>query len=48
MPIRTATAQWEGSVADGDGTIALGSGSFSGPYSWRSRFEQGAAPIPRS
>jgi osmotically inducible protein OsmC len=46
MPKRTATAQWDGSLADGDGTIALASGSFRGPYSWRSRFEQGTGTNP--
>jgi osmotically inducible protein OsmC len=46
MPSRTATAQWKGPVADGDGTVALGSGSFRGPYSWRSRFEQGTGTNP--
>lgn len=46
MPIRTATAQWNGAVADGHGTLALGGGSFRGPYSWRSRFEQGAGTNP--
>jgi osmotically inducible protein OsmC len=46
MPNRTATAHWEGSIGDGDGTIAVGSGSFRGPYSWRSRFEQGTGTNP--
>jgi osmotically inducible protein OsmC len=46
MPTRTATAQWEGPVADGGGNIALGSGAFRGPYSWRSRFEQGTGTNP--
>jgi lipoyl-dependent peroxiredoxin len=46
MPTRSATAQWKGAVADGDGTVALASGSFSGPYSWRSRFEQGTGTNP--
>lgn len=46
MPTRTATAQWNGPVADGDGTVALGSGSFRAPYSWRSRFEQGSGTNP--
>jgi lipoyl-dependent peroxiredoxin len=40
MPTRTATARWNGPVTDGAGTIALGSGSFSAPYSWQSRLEQ--------
>jgi osmotically inducible protein OsmC len=46
MPSRSATAQWKGPVADGDGTVALGSGSFRGPYSWRSRFEQSTGTNP--
>jgi osmotically inducible protein OsmC len=46
MPSRTVTAQWKGPVADGDGTVALGSGSFRGPHSWRSRFEQGTGTNP--
>jgi 3-oxoacyl-[acyl-carrier protein] reductase len=46
MPTRTATAQWKGSVADGDGTIALANGSFRGPYSWRSRFAQDTGTNP--
>jgi osmotically inducible protein OsmC len=46
MPTRTATAQWNGPVADGDGTVALGSSSFRGAYSWRSRFEQGTGTNP--
>jgi osmotically inducible protein OsmC len=46
MPKRTDSAQWEGAVADGNSTIALGSGSFRGLYSWRSRFEQGTGTNP--
>ena len=34
---RSAGATWRGSVDGGGGTIALGSGAFSGPYSLRSR-----------
>jgi hypothetical protein len=30
MPPKTATAHWTRSLSDGDGTLALGSGSFSG------------------
>ena len=46
MPTRTASAHWDGSLSDGDGTLALGSGSFSGPYSWRSRFDQATGSNP--
>jgi len=40
MAFRTATAHWEGSVQEGSGNIALGSGAFSGPYSYKSRIEE--------
>lgn len=36
---RKAEAAWEGSVEAGGGRIALGSGSFEGPYSLRARIE---------
>lgn len=46
MPIRSAEALWQGSVREGKGTIKLESGSFEGPYSYSSRFEQGAGTNP--
>ena len=46
MAIRTATAQWNGSITDGEGTMAVGSGAFEGPYSFHSRFEEGTATNP--
>lgn len=39
MPIRTAKATWEGEIAKGKGTMALGSGAYQGKYSVGSRFE---------
>jgi len=39
MPIRTAKATWEGEIAKGKGTMALGSGAYEGKYSVGSRFE---------
>ncbi len=39
MPIRTAKATWEGEIAKGKGTMALGSGAFEGKFSVGSRFE---------
>jgi osmotically inducible protein OsmC len=43
---RTADAEWKGSVSDGAGTLALGSGSFSGNYTYKSRFEDGEGTNP--
>jgi osmotically inducible protein OsmC len=46
MPIRTSSAQWHGTLKEGSGTMALGSGAFEGPYSFVSRFESGAGTNP--
>jgi osmotically inducible protein OsmC len=46
MPKRKAEARWEGGVPDGNGTVKLGSGAFEGPYSFKSRFEEGAGTNP--
>ena len=46
MPVRHATAAWSGSLRDGDGTMALGSGAFEGAYSFASRFEDGSGTNP--
>lgn len=40
MPVRNANAQWEGDLSNGRGRMALGSGAFDGPFSFKSRFEQ--------
>jgi osmotically inducible protein OsmC len=46
MPTRVATAHWQGSVQEGSGTVALGSGAFEGSYSFRTRMgdEPGTNP----
>lgn len=36
---RKASAVWKGSVEEGGGRLSLGSGTFEGPYSLRSRVE---------
>lgn len=46
MPARSAEARWEGSLKDGHGTMALGSGAFEGQYSFSSRFEEGTGTNP--
>lgn len=43
---RTATARWEGSIGDGKGSMAFGSGAFEGSYSVPSRFEEGDGTNP--
>src|SRR5687768_282167 len=41
MPSRKAEAHWEGNLAEGTGRLKVGSGAFDGPYSFKSRFEDG-------
>lgn len=46
MAARKATAHWDGSIREGGGKVRLGSGAFEGPYSFQSRFEDGAGTNP--
>ena len=46
MPIREAEARWNGDLQSGRGELALGSGAFSGAYSFTSRFEDGTGTNP--
>jgi osmotically inducible protein OsmC len=43
MPTRKAEAEWEGNLAEGSGKLKVGRGAFEGPYSFKSRFEEGQA-----
>ena len=43
---RKATAKWSGTLKEGEGTMRLGSGAWEGPYSFRSRFEDGSGSNP--
>lgn len=43
---RTAEARWTGDLKAGRGNVKLGSGSYQGPYSFASRFENGAGTNP--
>jgi osmotically inducible protein OsmC len=43
MPTRRADAEWKGSLAEGSGRLKVGSGAFEGPYSFKSRLEEGQA-----
>jgi lipoyl-dependent peroxiredoxin len=46
MPKRSAEARWEGDLAGGQGTMHLGTGAWTGPYSAKSRFEEGEGTNP--
>jgi lipoyl-dependent peroxiredoxin len=47
MATRKASAQWNGGLKGGNGTMALGSGVWEGPFTYRSRFEgDGSATNP--
>ena len=39
--VRSAQASWSGTVPDGGGRLALGSGAFEGPFTLRARVEDG-------
>jgi osmotically inducible protein OsmC len=46
MATRTGSAVWDGTLKEGKGTMKLGSGAYEGPYSFSSRFENGAGTNP--
>jgi osmotically inducible protein OsmC len=46
MPIRTASARWEGNLPSGSGTMKTGKGGYQGNYSFKSRFEEGEGTNP--
>jgi osmotically inducible protein OsmC len=46
MPKRTASAIWNGSLQEGEGTMRMASGAYEGPYSFQSRFEEGDGTNP--
>jgi len=43
---RSSSAQWRGDLKSGSGELSLGSGAFSGEYSFVSRFEEGDGTNP--
>ena len=43
---RMASAEWRGTLKEGEGTMALGSGAWEGPFTFKSRFEDGAGSNP--
>lgn len=46
MPVRTATAEWKGALADGTGQLKSESGAVNTAYNWRSRAESGDTTNP--
>jgi osmotically inducible protein OsmC len=46
MPKRTASARWNGSLQEGEGTMRMTSGAYEGPYSFQSRFQEGDGTNP--
>ncbi len=46
MPARKGTALWEGTLKEGKGSMKLGSGGYEGPFSFKSRFEEGTGTNP--
>jgi osmotically inducible protein OsmC len=46
MTARNGSAEWHGNVQGGSGTVTVGDGVFQGPYSYESRFAEGAGTNP--
>jgi lipoyl-dependent peroxiredoxin len=46
MPARKAEATWQGTLNEGSGSMKLGSGAYEGPYTFKSRFEDGEGTNP--
>jgi len=46
MPVRNASARWEGTLKEGSGKVSLGSGAFEGQYNFSARFEEGTGTNP--
>lgn len=43
---RTSSAQWEGNLKEGKGQFSLGSGEYTGSYTFATRFESAAGTNP--
>jgi len=46
VPARKADARWEGTLQDGKGVMRLGGGAYEGPFTFKSRFEEGDGTNP--
>ena len=46
MPARRSEATWSGTLKEGQGSMRLASGLYEGPFTYLSRFEEGAGTNP--
>jgi len=46
MTTRQSTAIWNGTLKEGNGTMVIGPGHYSGPFTYASRFENGKGTNP--
>ena len=46
MTERTSSAEWRGDLKSGQGELTVGSGAYTGAYSFASRFEEGDGTNP--
>lgn len=46
MAVRTATAEWKGTLKEGNGVMQLPSMNYEGPFTWASRFTDGKGTNP--
>jgi len=46
MPVRKAEAQWNGTLLEGNGHMKMATGSYDGPFTFKSRMENGAGTNP--
>jgi lipoyl-dependent peroxiredoxin len=46
MAVTSASAVWNGTLKEGNGTMKLPKGGFEGPFTYASRFETGAGTNP--
>lgn len=46
MPVRNAEAEWQGGLMQGHGRMKLGTGAYEGPFSFKSRMEEGIGTNP--
>jgi peroxiredoxin, OsmC subfamily len=46
MPARTSKAVWQGDLQGGSGQMVVGNNAYTGDFSFKSRFEEGAGTNP--
>ena len=46
MGVSNSTAVWKGNLKEGNGTMKLGKGGYEGPFTFGSRFAEGAGTNP--